>query len=231
MRNLILIAALIYSNFVFSKDFGKYGSTYVITEPDILEGINKKLQNYQRSGKLEEFQKKYREEVKKQIKHPNRVLGITNAEETRIRKFDPTTELEEDIVIPSSEQSKTPIKPEKIAYKVLHKAGTKINPLDHMLFNEPLVFIDGGIEAQRDFANKYKDKNPLTKIILINGKPGIQRVGDKEYYYYFDQWGAYSSRFNIAVVPSILYQLNNEKVLTIEEVNLQKQTINNEVKQ
>lgn len=221
MKVVIAISLLFLLNEVHARDLGKYGSTYTIIEPDLLEDIESKLKEYEESGKLEEFNKKYREKIKRQIRRPNRVSGITNATENNIRKFDPTTELEEDIVIPRNELPKNSNNPEKIEYETLYKAGTKINPLDYMLFNELLIFIDGKIEEQREFANSYHDKNPLAKIILINGKPGIHKVEGREYYYYFDQWGAYSSRFNIALVPSVIYQKKNEKVLTIEEVKLE----------
>ena len=225
MKYLFLIVVAVFMNLLcYAKNLGTYGSTYVIAEPDILEVIERKLDNYDRSGELEEFKNKYSEEVKRQIKSPHRVTGIENAKQNRIRKFDPSTVLDEDIIVPKNNNVKDL---EKIEHEVLYKAGTKINPLEHMLFNESLIFIDGEIDAQREFANSYQDKNPLTKIILIDGKPGIQKIGDKEYYYYFDQWGAYSTKFNIVVVPSIVYQLNNEKVLTIEEVSLRnEETIN-----
>ena len=110
--------------------------------------------------------------------------------------------------------------PESIKYEVAYKAGTAINPLDYMKFNEPLIFVDGNNEEQLKYARDYQDKNRLAKIILIDGKPGFKEVEGREYHYFFDQWGAYSQRFKIAKVPSVVYQKEGAKVLTISEINL-----------
>ena len=228
MRVIIVVLFLFFLHGVYARDLGKYGNTYIITEPDLLEDIGNKLQHYQESGKLEKFNEKYSKEVKRQIRRPNRIAGITKATEDRRREFDPTTELEEDIFIPddmgyelgSNKINADSKEREKTKYKLLYKAGTKINPLDYMVFNESLVFIDGDDGAQREFAHKYYDNNQLSKIILINGEVGFKKVGDREYYYYFDQWGAYSSRFNIVHVPSVVHQEEGKKVLTIDEVKV-----------
>ncbi len=58
-------------------------------------------------------------------------------------------------------------------------------------------------------------------IILVNGKPGLKTLDEEEYYYYFDQAGVYSKRFDITKVPSLVYQDNAEKLLIIKEVALQ----------
>ena len=158
MRVIIVITLfLLFLRGVYARDLGKYGNTYIITEPDLLEDIGNKLQHYQESGKLEKFNEKYREEVKRQIKRPNRVVGIVKATENRTREFDPTIELEEDIFISDNIGYKdgkrsgitSDVVGGGIRYKLLYKAGTKINPLDYMVFNEPLVFIDGDDDGAR----------------------------------------------------------------------------------
>lgn len=89
-----------------------------------------------------------------------------------------------------------------------------------MPFNELLIFIDGESPAQVQFAHETFDNNNATKIILINGRPGLKQHEGKEYYYYFDQFGGYSSRFGITRVPYLVYQIGVEKVLTIQEVEV-----------
>ena len=200
-----------------AKDLGSFGHEFAIAEKDLLQEIEGKLKHYQDNNELEKFNQSYREQVKKQIQRPSRVSGIINAEKNRTRTFDPAVELEEDILVPKDPNEK---EIEKIEYHVLYPAGTKINPLDHMEFDEPLIFIDGDIEEQREFAHQYQDNNPLARIILINGVPGFRESEEKEYYYYFDQWGAYSSLFNITKIPSVVYQRRGEKLLTIEEVRV-----------
>jgi conjugal transfer pilus assembly protein TraW len=224
---LFIVAAFIYVLSIEAADLGVYGKSYPIKEADIEQEIVRKLSIYQENGELEKFQKNYQKEVTKQIKNPNRVLGITNALENRTRIFDPTIYLEEDIAIPKGGIEQAKKNPELIEYEVLHKAGTAINPLKYMLFNEPLIFVDGNNEEQLEYARDYQDKDALAKIILIDGKPGFKEINNKEYQYFFDQWGAYSQRFKIVRVPSAVYQKEGDLVLTINEINLTKSSYEN----
>jgi conjugal transfer pilus assembly protein TraW len=204
---LVLLIWLSSSNTVYAKDLGRYGSVFDIAEEDFLSMIENKLKLYEANGRLEKFQNDYSEKLKNQIIRPNRVIGITKTKENKIRKFDPTIELEEEILIPIEEGT-----------TISYNKGTKINPLDYQIFDEKMIFIDGDDAYQKAFANKYLDSNPNTSIILVNGKPGPETINDKEYFYYFDQWGVYSKRFQITVVPSVIYQKSGERLLTIEEV-------------
>ena len=208
-RFLVALSVSCLAGNVYAKDLGVYGETTEIREPDLLKSIETKLGHYQKSGQLEEFNQRYANELKRQVTNPNRVTGIIKTEKERYRKFDPTTELEEDIHIPEGD-----------GYKILYAKGIKINPLDYMQFDEPLIFIDGGDQSQVEFAHDYFDQNQKAKIILVNGQPGIKAVRNTEYYHFFDQWGAYSTRFNITKVPSVVTQESSEKVLTIWEVFL-----------
>lgn len=208
---------------VEAKDLGVYGKTYNIKEADIEEEMKRKLTIYEENGELEKFQKKYQKEVTRQIKNPNRVIGISNATENKLRIYNPSVYLEEDIQVPKGGIEQAKANPEAIEYEVLHKAGTEINPLKYMDFTEPLIFIDGKNEAQLEYARRYQDNNLATKIILIDGNPGYKEVEGKEYYYYFDQWGAYSEKFQISKVPSIVYQKKGDLVLTIEEIAVEKE--------
>ena len=140
MRVAIAGSFLFLLNEVYGRDLGVYGDTYNITESDIRVEISNKLAGYRDSDKLKEFNERYRDAVTKQIKQPSRVVGITNATEDRRRVFDPTVELEEDIMIPKGSldinqyQAKLKgIKEENTEYEILYKAGTKINPLRYMI--------------------------------------------------------------------------------------------------
>ena len=204
MKLIVLLLSL-YSLSAYAKDLGVWGPRFQISEPNLLDQIESKINVYQKNGELERFHQRYLDEFKKQVIKPNKIIGISKVVKEQYRKLDPTTELEEDI---------------RIDQELLYAKGTKINPLDYMLFDEPLIFIDGEDIEQVKFAHGYYDKNPKSRIILINGEPGLKEIEQQEYYYYFDQWGAYSSRFSIVHVPSLVYQENNQKVLTIWEVKL-----------
>lgn len=209
MRRVSFILALVITTLSNAKDLGKYGHTYEIEEKDFVSVIEGRLEKAKEDGTLDKFQDEYQKRLSKQIKRPNKVEGITKVTENRIRSFDPTVELEEDIGVPNGEK-----------INILYAKGTKINPLDYQAFDEAMIFIDGDDEAQKEFANSYFERYPNVAIILVNGEPGLKKIGNKEYFYYFDQAGAYSKRFNVTKVPSVIFQKEGDSTLTINEVNL-----------
>ena len=84
---LFFIAVFSYAGLAYAKDLGVYGNSYRISEEDVEEEIGRKLKIFEQSGELKKFQEKYQKEVVRQIKEPNRVVGIKNAEENRTRKY------------------------------------------------------------------------------------------------------------------------------------------------
>ncbi len=179
---------------------------FEIEEPDLLTVIEQKLLHLIESGELEQFNKRNQEEMMKNATNPKAIAGITKASVSSVRKFDPTVLLDDDIIVDQ---------------KVLYPKGTKINPLEYTDFQK-LVFIDGSDEMQAQFARDVASKDINTTIILVNGKPGLHVIDDKEYFYYFDQAGVYTTRFTITNVPSVVFLDGKEKVLTIQEVYLQQ---------
>lgn len=200
----MVIYLLLIENQILALDLGTYANTFTIKELDLLDQIKLKLNQMDK----QEFEQQYAFEVKKQIDRPNRVNGIAKVEKDAVRKFDPTVILAEDILIPNETTG---------IDKVLYPKGTKINPLDHDDF-DPLIFIDGDEEKQIEFAHNYNQLNQNSRIILVNGNPGAKQIENKEYYYYFDQGGVYTTRFKVDKVPAIVHQEKDAKVLTITEV-------------
>lgn len=205
---LIFFITLIYftSSPAISKDFGHMGNSYDIAEQDILAYIQEKLTKMGEATLLA-HQKKISDKIVKQIKRPKPVAGITRALEDNIRLFDPSIIVEEDI---------------RDAHGfIIHKAGTRINPLKYDSFNEQWVIIDGDDEEQEAFAiellKSNEEKGKLTKIILIKGEPGSKEEG---LFYFFDQFGEISKKLNITKVPSIVRQADNQDLIEIKEVSL-----------
>jgi len=185
-----ILLFIIITNFAHAKDLGTFGHTFDIAEKDLLEVIETKLQNVDLTA--------YHDKLRKQVLAPNRVPNITKAQNNTSRKFDPTVMLDEDIIDENG--------------KVIYAKGFAINPLNYQRFDEHLLFIDASDDVQRQFAKDYLNVHKNTTVILIRGK--------SEEFQYFDQWGAYSARFGIKKVPSVIFQIPEEKVLTIEEVKL-----------
>ena len=185
-----ILLFIVIANFAHAKDLGTFGHTFDIAEKDLLEVIETKLQTVDLTA--------YHDKLRKQVLEPNRVPNITKAQHNTSRKFDPTVILDEDIIDENG--------------KVMYAKGFAINPLNYQPFDGHLLFIDASDDVQRQFGKDYVNAHKNTTVILVAGK--------SEDFSYFDQWGAYSARFGIKKVPSAIFQIQGEKVLTIEEVKL-----------
>jgi conjugal transfer pilus assembly protein TraW len=189
-----------------AKDFGTRGHTYKIIEQPFLQMIDDRLQKVD----IEAERKKMVEKTKDRIHNPQAVKGISPAAKSRIFYYDPTFTLDEDVVLPCG--------------KILHKAGAKVNPLEHMQLNRRMFFVDSRKPEQVKWL-KAQLNNPLPeqvepvqdKIILVGGSPlKLKEEFDAEVYY--DQQGALSTKFGIKHSPAIVQQ--DGLLLRIEEIKL-----------
>lgn len=208
----------------FAKDFGTKGHAYQIIEQPFLRMIDERLQKVD----IRKEQEKMTAVVKDRVQNPRAVEGLSTALKGRVFYFDPTYTLEEDAVLPCG--------------KILHKAGTKVNPLEHTDLNRRLFFIDSGDKSQVKWLKKQLaagnkevsysaqiDQNEREesveaiedRIILVGGSPfKLKAELGKEYEnkIYFDQNGELTTRFGIKAVPATAVQEGLR--LKIEEVNL-----------
>ena len=214
---LIIIIATISASVVQAKDFGTRGHTYQIVEQGFLEMIDQRLQKVD----MEKEQEKMTAVVKDKVANPAPVKGIEPAIKRREFYFDPTYTLEKDAILPCG--------------KVLHKAGTKINPLEEMQklgqsLSRRMIFVDASRKNQVKWLKKQL-KTPLVgsnpneqledRIILISGKPFEikEELGEEhKNKVYFDQAGEITTKFGIKASPAVVVQ--DGLMLKIEEVKL-----------
>ena len=207
---IILFTTILTTLPVYAKDFGIRGHTYGIIEQPFLEMIDERLQKIDMSKE----QEKMTAIVRDRVNNPKAVEGIKPATKARVFHFDPTYTLEEDAVLPCG--------------KILHKAGTTVNPLEHMELNRRMFFIDAREKSQVKWL-KTKLANPLPakdepiedRIILIGGSPFKlkEELGEKhENKVYFDQHGELVGKFGIKASPAVVVQDGLQ--LKIEEVVL-----------
>lgn len=209
LKALVLICTLL-STFAMAKDLGKVANTFEIVEEPFSQMMKRKLEQVD----MEQERKKMESIARDRVENPIPVAGIIESQESRTFYFDPTYTLEKDAVLPCG--------------KVLHKAGTRVNPLDHMDLNRRLFFVDSRKENQIEWLEKQLN-NPITnqkeiiedRVILVGGsvfklkeKLGEQHA-DKVY---FDQSGELTTKFGIKAVPAIARQ--EEKKIRIDEINL-----------
>ncbi len=178
------------------------GKTYPITEPDMLEDIQNKLKNMEKSGKLKLLQQEAVNRSKHSIEHPKSVKGLSRTKVARTYYFDPSLRVPRDIVTPDGQ--------------VIARANDKVNPLDFMPLSKHLVFFDQGDPAQVKLAagmiKKYEGR---VKPILVAGEP-LTLTRQWKQQVFFDQSGFLIRRFGISHVPALVSQEN--KRIRIDEM-------------
>ena len=117
-----------------AKDLGVRGASWAIAEPDLLEEIEARLLEMQRSGALARFEAEARERARRTLEEPEPVPGIVPAREQRSRLFDPAIVVERDIRTPNG--------------TLIAAAGTRISPLERIETTRDLLFVDGRREAE-----------------------------------------------------------------------------------
>ena len=125
---MLLVVALACMN-ATAKDLGTWGNLWQPAEPDLLVFIQARLKGMEQSGELKKLQDEAVERVKKNAVRPAPVQGLTPALRYRTMVFDPTFTVAETI---------TDMKGNVIARK-----GDTVNPLDKVVYNQTLYFIDG----------------------------------------------------------------------------------------
>lgn len=184
-----------------AMNLGTYGSTWEIEEPDMLETIQSRLMSMQENGEIDRLNQEWKQRSIATIMNPRPVPGIATASQSLKRLWDPSIEVQEDIVDPLG--------------NVIVTAGTRLNPLDVVTLDRPLLFIDARDSRQIAFASKQLSDAPRTKVILTGGSWFDLAKSWKRQVYY-DQGGFMTGRMGIRNVPALVKQ--SGKVLEIEEV-------------
>ena len=171
-----------------AKDLGVRGATWGIAEPDLLEEIEARLLEMQRSGELARFEAEARERARRTLEEPPPVPGIAPATRGRSRLFDPAIVVERDIRTPDG--------------VLIAAAGTRIDPLERMPLTRDLLFVDGRREAEVAWALSH---DRPAKIVLLAGRPlDLMRRHGRPFF--FDTGGVLAARFGIAATPSLVEQ-------------------------
>lgn len=93
MWSLARILLLLFSCTTFSAvaaELGVVGPTYEIAEPDLIEVIQARLMQMQKSGELARKQTEYRDKVIGGIETPKVVAGVKATDAPRTYHVDPT---------------------------------------------------------------------------------------------------------------------------------------------
>ncbi len=205
MKAAILLALLTQSIEVNAKDFGVQGRIFEIKEEDMISVIGNRLSEMQRKGVLAAKQLEMQTRAESFIARPPRVVNIVSSVERRVREFDPT------YIVPNDIKDNEG--------RLIHAAGTIVNPLDTVSLAENLIFIDGDNQMQVNWAlNLNSSCKHAVKIILVNGSP-MELMKKNNTRFYFDQKGIMTLKLGITQVPAIVTQYGSK--LRIEELVLE----------
>ena len=174
------------------------GQVFPIEEESFIEFLQKKLSGQGSSPHLSSL----KEGLLEKAKTPAKVDGLGTVKKSRSFLLDLSFKVEKDI------KDSTGV--------IVVKAGTIINPLEKMQLSSGLIFLDGSDEMHLKWARQQIGN---FKWIMTNGKP-IELEEQEKRPIYFDQGGAYVSRFQIENIPAKVVQKGH--LLLVEELALQE---------
>ena len=175
-----------------ARDLGVRGATWPVAEPDLLEEIEARLLELQRSGELARLEDEARTRARQSLEEPEPVPGIASARERRSRLFDPSIAVAQDIRTADG--------------ALIAAAGTRVNPLERLPLTRDLIFVDGRREAEIAWAlaRERKGGRPA-KIVLLAGRP-LDLMRRHRRPFFFDTGGRLAARFGIAATPTLVEQ-------------------------
>ncbi len=187
----------------FAANLGAQGSVYEIGEQNALTWIKERLIVMEANGEIAAQNQKLKNQALATLERPM----PTHLKATRHPRI-----FEKDLSI------RIPMDIKDANGTIIHKAGTRINPLKTAWSSKSLVFFDGDDAKQLDWAlQEYKNKEGLAKLVLIKGAP-LELMRQYNIPFYFDQAGKLSAYFQLEQVPALVHQEKDK--LMIEEVKL-----------
>ena len=190
---ILLAASLgIASGAGHARDLGVRGATWPIAEPDLLETIQARLVEMERSGELARLQRQARERARMKLEEPDPVPGTAPATEERSRLFDPSITVARDIRTPDG--------------MLIAATGTRVNPLERTALTRDLLFVDGRREAEVAWAlAREEDSGRPAKIVLLAGRP-LDLMRRHRRPFFFDTGGRLAARFGLSLTPALVAQ-------------------------
>ena len=175
-----------------AMDLGVIGPTYEISEPHLLQMIEQRLREKERSGELGRLEAEARERGIATVKNPPPVTGLRATEAVRTFYFDPSFSLDRNILGPQGE--------------LLFAAGTRKNPLEVVSLSRHLLFFDARDPRQvgraRQLIALYQGR---VKPILVGGSY-LDLMQSWHVPVYYDQQGLLTRRLGITQVPALVSQ-------------------------
>jgi conjugal transfer pilus assembly protein TraW len=177
---------------VRAMDLGVIGPTYEISEPHLLQMIEQRLREKERSGELVRLEAEARKRSIATVKNPPPVTGLRATDAVRTFYFDPSFTLDRNLLGPQGE--------------LLFAAGTRKNPLEVVSLSRHLLFFDARDPRQVGRALQlialYQGR---VKPILVGGSY-LDLMQSWHLPVYYDQQGLLTRRLGITQVPALVSQ-------------------------
>ena len=175
-----------------AMDLGVIGPTYEISERHLLQMIEQRLREKERSGELGRLEAQARERGIATVKNPPPVTGLRPTDTVRTFYFDPSFTLDRNLLGPQGE--------------LLFAAGTRKNPLEVVSLSRHLLFFDARDPRQvgraRQLIALYQGR---VKPILVGGSY-LDLMQSWHLPVYYDQQGLLTRRLGITQVPALVSQ-------------------------
>ena len=175
-----------------AMDLGVIGPTYEISEPHLLQMIEQRLREKERSGELGRLEAEARKRGTATGKNPPPVTGLRPTDTVRTFYFDPSFTLDRNLLGPQGE--------------LLFAAGTRKNPLEVVSLSRHLLFFDARDPRQvgraRQLIALYQGR---VKPILVGGSY-LDLMQSWHVPVYYDQQGLLTRRLGITQVPALVSQ-------------------------
>ena len=185
------VALFACSSVLLARDLGVVGPVYPIAEQDMLQTIEQRLTALEESGELARIEDDAKARYQAYVERPEGV-HLPRATHNRTYSVDPSLTVPYDIKDHEG--------------RIIHPAGTTVNPLDYMTLSKQLLFFDGDDHGQVEWARAMVDGDPVhIKPILTNG-PVLALMKEWQRRLYFDQRGRLVEQFGIQAVPVTLSQ-------------------------
>ena len=177
---------------VRAVDLGTLGPTYDIAEPHLLNFIEQRLRDKERSGELERLVQQAQARGVESVQRPAPVAGLRTTQSARTFYVDPSFTLERNIVDGQG--------------RLLFPAGTRKNPLEVVSLSKRLLFFDARdgrqVAQARELIERYDGK---VKPVLTGGSY-LELMKAWRVPVYYDQQGTLVRRFGIGQVPALVSQ-------------------------
>ena len=173
-------------------DLATLGPTYPIAEPHLLQMIEQRLRDKQRSGEMARIEQQARARGVAAVRQPAAVEGVRTTRVARSFHVDPSITLDQNILGAQGE--------------LLFVAGTRANPLDVVSLSRPLLFFDARDSRQVRQARALMTRSTARVKPILTGGSYLDLMQSWGVPVYYDQQGRLTQRLGIAQVPALVSQ-------------------------